>query len=119
MYLVYKCERKQCHYLALNAFAKNEPCRLACFLQKMSINRNVDNETPPFFFAQHRNFRSREHLRELLGEPGVVALPLHRLRDPLLRDARHQPLPLHRHELLLHKGRFNPKGNKFNFNCSV
>ena len=38
------------------------------------------------------------------GPPGVAALPLHRLRDPLPRHAGHQPLPLHRHELLLHQG---------------
>ncbi len=43
-------------------------------------------------------------VRELRREPGVAALPLYRLRDPLPHHAGHQPLPLLSHELLLHQG---------------
>ena len=40
-------------------------------------------------------------LPELRGLPSLASLPLHRLRHPLPRHARHQRLPLLRHDLLL------------------
>ena len=45
--------------------------------------------------------RGIRRLPELRGLPCLAPLPLYRLRHPLPRHARHQRLPLLRHDLLL------------------